>query len=87
MKKSQLFIIAFAALFGFVVACATRAGSPVTTAQLPPVAGQMTECVAVNTWVGRGRALNAGQFPEAVRVPPGWTPIGGGGDGVIIFCH
>lgn len=95
MKKNQLLAVGLAAMFGFLVACATRSAMPTTIAQtLPPVANQYTECVAISLWVGSGRSLNeAGQIPESVRVPSGWTPVGGGArgetgrEGMMILCR
>ena len=50
------------------------------------------ECFASKTWQVGGRATSAGNFPELVRIPPGWTPVGGGGDasgreGIVILCR
>lgn len=59
-----------------------------------PAAGTSpyTECFAARTWSEQGSKLASGKLPERrVAVPPGWTPIGGGGSGGaephIILCR
>ena len=89
MKRRNVIVIALAALFGFAVACATGGGLRPLVAQAP-VPGQFHECIAVTMWLGQGRALNSGQMPQPVTVPPGWTPVGGGGNDAgsfMILCH
>jgi hypothetical protein len=57
-------------------------------AQTPPQ--QYTQCFGALTWA-LSDDVTAGKQPSKVtRVPPGWTPIGGGGrvkDGIIIMCR
>lgn len=51
---------------------------------------QFTECFAARAWDASGRAVNSGRLPQTLRIPPGWTPVGGGalgGDGVVILCR
>lgn len=38
---------------------------------------QWRECFASSVWDISGRNLNAGQLPQLVNIPPGWTPVGG----------
>ena len=45
-------------------------------AQTPPPG--YTECFAVSLWAVQGRELNEGELPKKrVKVPAGWTPVGG----------
>ncbi|MEM1418323.1 MAG: hypothetical protein AAGH15_25735 [Myxococcota bacterium] len=94
MSKSHLLTVGLAAMFGYLAACATRAALPTSTAQAyPPVPGQFTECTAVSLWMGRGVNLNErGTIAQTVRVPPGWSVVGGGArpqnfEGVMIICR
>jgi hypothetical protein len=54
---------------------------------------QYSECFAVTLWLHTGRALNKGALPKKmVRIPVGWTPVGGGArgqanEGVLILCR
>lgn len=54
---------------------------------------QYSECFAVTLWLHTGRALNKGAIPrKIVRIPVGWTPVGGGArgqanEGVLILCR
>ena len=54
---------------------------------------QYSECFAVTLWLHTGRALNKGALPKKmIRIPVGWTPIGGSGrgqtnEGVMILCR
>ena len=44
--------------------------------------GQFTECIAVELWTMSGKALNKGKEPKkTVKIPEGWTVVGGGGGG------
>ncbi len=41
---------------------------------------QYSECFAATTWIVTGRSLNDGKVSsKLVKVPTGFTPIGGGG--------
>lgn len=43
----------------------------------PPAGVQYTECFAAKLWTGEGGAVSAGEIPKTVKVPPGWTVVGG----------
>lgn len=68
-------------------------GGGVLLASSPPASAQarFTECTSATMWVSSGRDLNAGNPAQAVRIPAGWTPIGGGGvrgmEPVLIICR
>lgn len=47
---------------------------------------QWQECFGSTLYNTSGRRLNSGDVPERVRVPSGWTPIGGDVAG-IVFCR
>lgn len=84
-------------IIGLSISVAFILGAVFAVTQITPAFAaqdkQFTECMGVITWFGRGRDVNAGRLPKKrLRVPAGWTPIGGGGpsdDGVepyIILC-
>ena len=84
-------ILIFAGMF---IGCAAAVSIPAVTAQTGTEAaapGQFSECFATTVTLVRGVDLNEGEMPErTVRVPPGWTPIGGGaaqGGSVAILCR
>jgi hypothetical protein len=56
----------------------------------PPDA-MFTECAAVTMYVNAGRSINAGREPvNTLRVPEGWTPVGGttrGGEPTLLLCR
>jgi hypothetical protein len=50
------------------------------TPAAPPAAApgvEYTECFAAKLWTGEGAAVSAGDIPKTVKVPPGWTVVGG----------
>ena len=38
---------------------------------------QYTECFAARLWEADARAVHGGNFPKMLKVPAGWTPVGG----------
>lgn len=51
---------------------------------------RFTECTAATMWAGRGADLATARVAQTVRIPAGWTPIGGtnrGGEPAIIICR
>ena len=50
------------------------------TPAAPPAAApgvEYTECFAAKLWTGEGAAVSAGEIPKTVKVPLGWTVVGG----------
>jgi len=55
-----------------------------------------SECFATTMWMNYGEDVNDGEIPKTVKIPEGWTPVGGGfggnnafkgnGEAVIILC-
>jgi hypothetical protein len=52
---------------------------------------QYSQCFGALTWVYSGSDMNNGEKPtKLVRIPAGWTPVGGGGkgtEGIVILCR
>lgn len=80
MNNKILLALFFGAVVGCVANEAVRAGT--VTAQA--TAGQFRECVAYSLrWDGDAEDLAR----EAKPIPAGWTPVGGGGNALVILCR
>lgn len=38
---------------------------------------QFTECFAAKVWQGDGPSVSAGEIPKTLKIPAGWTVVGG----------
>jgi hypothetical protein len=87
-------------LAGMLIGCAAAAGISSVNAQgTTPTrtgmeTGQFSECFASSIYHVSGRDLNRGEMPrQTVRIPRGWTPVGGGVGGggssstVVVLCR
>jgi hypothetical protein len=91
-------------LLGFSIAGAFALGCAAATTGVVPTPAQaeqpasysgagFTECFGATTWTVQGRELNAGELPkETVKIPAGWTPVGGGSwadsaYGYVLLCR
>jgi len=85
MEKTKiLIVVVFAALIGFFANSIQTA-----TADVP---GGYYECFAATSYLVQGRSLNNQKAPKkTVKIPPGWTVVGGGGvhggNSVLIVCR
>ncbi|MGC4122256.1 MAG: hypothetical protein QM765_48270 [Myxococcales bacterium] len=76
--KAQITTVALAALLGLAGGLLLQTGRADAQAATGPRA--YTECFAATLYDMRGKDLNEGAAPsKTVKIPPGWTPIGGGG--------
>ena len=96
MKRA---LIAMALLMTLLIGCTAgvilhESFAPEVLAQAPPPAHQYSACITVIAPKYHAiQYLNSGQAPtqeRMVRVPEGWTPVGGGmttTGGVIYMCR
>lgn len=73
-------------VIGVLVACLVGIGLRTAEAQRARPQ-QYRECMSARGWHTSGENVNQGRISRTVRVPRGWTPIGGGGNvgGYTIF--
>jgi hypothetical protein len=89
MSKTNVLTLALTFALGFIAA---EAIERLSASSAHAQAGQRVwrECFSTSVWNQSGRRVNGGDLPEMVRVPAGWTPVGGGshGDyGMVVLCR
>jgi len=88
MRKTATIILGV--LVGYAAACATQQAIMPTRAQEGDGSGKYTECFSAELDYESTTGVNRGELPTMLRVPPGFTVVGGSGMGgypSVVLCR
>lgn len=77
MSNGTKMVVVVAGVLGIVAGIAIGVGLEARPASAQ--VARFTECTSATMWISSGADMNQGRLEQTVRIPPGWTVIGGGG--------